>query len=324
MQYRNLGKWGLKVSEIALGSWMTDLSGSAASDTARQTIRAAYDAGVNFFDCADAYSGGEAEKFLGSALRDYKRSSYVVSSKVFFPMGRGANDWGLSRKHIVEQIDRTLKNMQLDYLDLYFCHRFDPTTPIEETMQTLSDLVAAGKVLYYGVSEWSPVQITEAIAVTKELRLRPLSVIQPQYHMMDRYIEDEIMGICEKNGVGIVTFSPLAQGLLTGKYRKGQPLPEGSRATWQADKQINNLLTEDNLDKVERLLKVADALGVPLSVLALAWILRKKQVTSVITGASKPSQLEANVKASGFSIPDDALDEIEGILAYKPFVRKIG
>lgn len=324
MNYRNLGKWGLKVSEVSLGSWVTDLAGTEAEKTALATVNAAFDAGVNFFDCADAYSGGAAERFLGKALKEHSRSEYVVSSKVFFPMGRGANDWGLSRKHIVEQIDRTLKNMQLDYLDLYFCHRFDPTTPIEETMQTLSDLVAAGKVLYYGVSEWSPVQITEAIAVTKELRLRPLSVIQPQYHMMDRYIEDEIMGICEKNGVGIVTFSPLAQGLLTGKYRKGQPLPEGSRATWQADKQINNLLTEDNLDKVERLLKVADALGVPLSVLALAWILRKKQVTSVITGASKPSQLEANVKASGFSIPDDALDEIEGILAYKPFVRKIG
>ena len=324
MNYRNLGKWGLKVSEVSLGSWVTDLTGTEAEKTALATVNAAFDAGVNFFDCADAYSGGSAERFLGKALKEHSRSEYVVSSKVFFPMGRGANDWGLSRKHIVEQIDRTLKNMQLDYLDLYFCHRFDPTTPIEETMQTLSDLVAAGKVLYYGVSEWSPVQITEAIAVTKELRLRPLSVIQPQYHMMDRYIEDEIMGICEKNGVGIVTFSPLAQGLLTGKYRKGQPLPEGSRATWQADKQINNLLTEDNLDKVERLLKVADALGVPLSVLALAWILRKKQVTSVITGASKPSQLEANVKASGFSIPDDALDEIEDILAYKPFVRKIG
>ncbi len=324
MNYRNLGKWGLKVSEVSLGSWVTDLAGTEAEKTALATVNAAFDAGVNFFDCADAYSGGAAERFLGKALKEHSRSEYVVSSKVFFPMGRGANDWGLSRKHIVEQIDRTLKNMQLDYLDLYFCHRFDPTTPIEETMQTLSDLVAAGKVLYYGVSEWSPVQITEAIAVTKELRLRPLSVIQPQYHMMDRYIEDEIMGICEKNGVGIVTFSPLAQGLLTGKYRKGQPLPEGSRATWQADKQINNLLTEDNLDKVERLLKVADALGVPLSVLALAWILRKKQVTSVITGASKPSQLEANVKASGFSIPDDALDEIEDILAYKPFVRKIG
>lgn len=324
MNYRNLGKWGLKVSEVSLGSWVTDLTGTEAEKTALATVNAAFDAGVNFFDCADAYSGGAAERFLGKALKEHSRSEYVVSSKVFFPMGRGANDWGLSRKHIVEQIDKTLKNMQLDYLDLYFCHRFDPTTPIEETMQTLSDLVAAGKVLYYGVSEWSPVQITEAIAVTKELRLRPLSVIQPQYHMMDRYIEDEIMGICEKNGVGIVTFSPLAQGLLTGKYRKGQPLPEGSRATWQADKQINNLLTEDNLDKVERLLKVADALGVPLSVLALAWILRKKQVTSVITGASKPSQLEANVKASGFSIPDDALDEIEDILAYKPFVRKIG
>ncbi len=324
MNYRNLGKWGLKVSEVSLGSWVTDLTGTEAEKTALATVNAAFDAGVNFFDCADAYSGGAAERFLGKALKEHSRSEYVVSSKVFFPMGRGANDWGLSRKHIVEQIDRTLKNMQLDYLDLYFCHRFDPTTPIEETMQTLSDLVAAGKVLYYGVSEWSPVQITEAIAVTKELRLRPLSVIQPQYHMMDRYIEDEIMGICEKNGVGIVTFSPLAQGLLTGKYRKGQPLPEGSRATWQADKQINNLLTEDNLDKVERLLKVADALGVPLSVLALAWVLRKKQVTSVITGASKPSQLEANVKASGFSIPDDALDEIEDILAYKPFVRKIG
>lgn len=324
MNYRNLGKWGLKVSEVSLGSWVTDLTGTEAEKTALATVNAAFDAGVNFFDCADAYSGGAAERFLGKALKEHSRSEYVVSSKVFFPMGRGANDWGLSRKHIVEQIDRTLKNMQLNYLDLYFCHRFDPTTPIEETMQTLSDLVAAGKVLYYGVSEWSPVQITEAIAVTKELRLRPLSVIQPQYHMMDRYIEDEIMGICEKNGVGIVTFSPLAQGLLTGKYRKGQPLPEGSRATWQADKQINNLLTEDNLDKVERLLKVADALGVPLSVLALAWILRKKQVTSVITGASKPSQLEANVKASGFSIPDDALDEIEDILAYKPFVRKIG
>ena len=239
-------------------------------------------------------------------------------------MGPGANDWGLSRKHIIEQLDKTLKNMKLDYIDLYFCHRFDPTTPIEETMQVLSDMVAAGKILYYGVSEWSPVQITEALAVVRENHLRPLSVIQPQYNMADRYIEDEIMGICEKNGVGIVPFSPLAQGLLTGKYRKGQPLPAGSRATWQADRQINNLLTDDNLDKVEGLLKVAEGLGIPLSVLALAWILRRKEVSSVITGASKPSQLEANVAASGYTIPDDALAEIERILDYHPFVRRIG
>lgn len=324
MNYRNLGKWGLKVSEVALGSWVTDLAGAQAQELALQTVNAAFDAGVNFFDCADAYSGGAAERFLGRALKEHRRSEYVVSSKVFFPMGPGANEWGLSRKHIIEQLDNTLKNMGLDYLDLYFCHRFDPTTPVEETMQALSDMVAAGKILYYGVSEWSPVQIEEAIAVTKELHLRPLSVIQPQYHMMDRYIEDEIMGICERNGVGITVFSPLAQGLLTGKYRKGAPLPAGSRATWQADRQINALLTDDNLDKVERLAKVADGLGIPLSVLALAWILRRKQVTSVITGASKPAQLESNVKASGYIIPQDALDEIEEILDYHPFVRKIG
>ena len=324
MQYRNLGKWGLKVSEIAIGSWMTDLNGLGAAETARQSIRAAYDAGVNFFDCADAYSGGEAEKFLGSALRDYRRSSYVVSSKVFFPVGRGANDRGLSRKHIVEQLDNTLKNMKLDYVDLYFCHRFDPTTPVEETMQALSDMVAAGKVLYYGVSEWSPVQICKALSCIRELHLRPMSVIQPQYNMIDRYIEDEIVQICAENGIGIVPFSPLAQGLLTGKYRKGQPLPAGSRATHQADRQINALLTDENLGKVERLSRIADGLGVSLSVLALAWILRLPQISSVITGASKPEQLEANVAASGFRIPQDALDEIEGILDYHPFVRKIG
>ncbi len=324
MQYRNLGKWGLKVSEISIGSWMTDLNGLGAAETARQSIRAAYDAGVNFFDCADAYSGGEAEKFLGKALREYKRSSYVVSSKVFFPVGRGANDWGLSRKHIIEQVDSSLKNMKLDYLDLYFCHRFDPTTPVEETMQALSDMVAQGKILYYGVSEWSPVQIMKALSVIRELHLRPMSVIQPQYNMIDRYIEDEIVQICAENGIGIVPFSPLAQGLLTGKYRKGQPLPAGSRATHQAGKQINKLLTDANLEKVEKLSRVAAQLGVPLSVMALSWVLRLPQISSVITGASKPEQVEANVAASGFTIPDDAMEEIEDILRYRPFVRKIG
>ena len=239
-------------------------------------------------------------------------------------MGRGANDWGLSRKHIIEQLDTSLKNMKLDYLDLYFCHRFDPTTPVEETLQTLSDMVEQGKILYYGVSEWSPVQIMKALSVIKELHLRPMSVIQPQYNMIDRYIEDEIVQICAENGIGIVPFSPLAQGLLTGKYRKGQPLPAGSRATHQADKQINKLLTDENLDKVEKLSAVAAELGVPLAVLALAWILRLPQISSVITGASKPEQLETNLAASGFRIPQEALDEIEGILGYHPFVRKIG
>lgn len=324
MKYRNLGKWGLKVSEIALGSWVTNLSDAAALETAKATIDAAFDAGVNFFDCADAYSGGEAERFLGNVLHRHARNEYVVSSKVFFPMGKGANDWGLSRKHIVEQLDRSLKNLKVDYLDLYFCHRFDPTTPIEETLQALSDMVAAGKILYYGVSEWSPVQLTKALCAVKQNGFRPLSVIQPQYNMVDRYIEDEILGLCAEHGVGITVFSPLAQGLLTGKYRKGQPLPAGSRATWQADKQINNLLTEENLEKVKRLLPLAERMNVPLSVLALAWILRKREISSVITGASKQTQLAQNVSASGSTIPEEIANEIESILDYHPFVRKIG
>lgn len=324
MNYRNVGKWGMKVSEVALGSWVTDLNGSNAKAIATETVKQAFDAGVNFFDCADAYSGGEAERFLGELLKDYPRNSFVVSSKVFFPMGPGANDWGLSRKHIFEQVEKSLKNMKVDYLDMYFCHRFDPTTPIEETMQAMSDLVAQGKILYYGVSEWSPVQITEALHIIKEMRLRPLNVIQPQYNMVDRYIEDEIIGICEKNGVGIVPFSPLAQGLLTGKYRKGQPLPAGSRATWQADRQINNLLTDANLDKVEKLIPIADELGVSLSVLALAWILRNKQISSVITGASSASQLLNNVKASDLKLTPEVIAQIDAILDYHPFFRRIG
>jgi aryl-alcohol dehydrogenase-like predicted oxidoreductase len=324
MNYRKMGKSGLSLSEVAIGSWMTDLGEIKAVEVAKDSIKKAYDLGVNFFDCADAYSGGEAEIFLGGILKEFSRSSYVVSSKVFFPVGPGPNDWGLSRKHIFEQCEKSLKNLKVDYLDMYFCHRFDPTTPVEETMQALSDLVSQGKVLYYGVSEWSPVQITNALGVIKELNLRPMSVIQPQYNMFDRYIEDEIVGICDKNGIGIVPFSPLSQGLLTGKYRKGQEIPEGSRATHQADKQINNMLTETNLDKVEKLIKIAEELGTDLSIMALAWTLRLPQVSSLITGASKPSQIEHNIKASGFVIPTDAMNEIEKVLDYKPFNRKVG
>lgn len=325
MKYRNVGKSGLKVSEIAMGSWMTDLQGSEKAAVAEETIRKAYNAGVNFFDCADAYSGGEAEKFLGRVLKDYSRSSYVVSSKVFFPTGRGANEWGLSRKHIFENIDRTLKNMDLDYIDMYFCHRFDPATPMEETLRALSDLVSQGKILYYGVSEeWSAARLTEAQKIIKEYHLYPMTVVQPQYHMMDRYIEHEIMDVCEKYGMGITPFSPLAQGLLTGKYKKGQPYPEGSRATHQADRQVNNLLTDENLDKVEKMSKIAEELGTNMSVLALAWILRKQVISSVITGASKPQQLENNIAASGFEIPQDALKEIEEILGFRKFERHVG
>lgn len=324
MRYRKLGKWGLKVSEIALGSWMTNLAVKESKLLAESIIDKAFEKGVNFFDCADAYSGGEAEKFLGNTLKKFPRNSYVVSSKVFFPMGSGPNDYGLSRKHIIEQVDKSLKNMNLDYLDMYFCHRFDPETPMEETFQVLSDLIAQGKILYYGVSEWSPVQISEALRVIEKMNLRPLSVIQPQYNMFDRYIEDEIMGICDKNGIGIVGFSPLAQGLLTGKYRKNEMFPDGSRATFQEDKQINNLMTMENMEKVEELVKISRELGISMAELSLTWLLRRKEMSSVIIGASKINQLENNIKASGLEISKEYLDRIEKILNYKPFFRRIG
>ena len=324
MEYRSVGRSGLKVSEIALGSWMTDLAGSDKARVAEETIRLAYDKGVNFFDCADAYSGGGAERFIGRVLKDYPRSSYVVSSKVFFPMGRGVNEWGLSRKHIFENIDRTLANMQMDYIDLYYCHRFDVTTPMEETLRALSDLVAQGKILYYGVSEeWGGARLEEAQRIIGKYSLYPMTSLQPQYNMADRYIEHEIMGICEKYGIGITPFSPLAQGLLTGKYKKGEPYPEGSRATHQADQQVNNLLTDENLDKVEALSKIAEGIGIIMPVLALAWILRKDIVSSVITGASKPSQLESNIAASGVKLSNDVIEEIDKILGFVPFERHV-
>lgn len=325
MRYRNVGTAGIKVSEIALGSWMTQLTDTAQVQNATDIAHKAWEIGVNFFDCADAYSGGDAEIFLGRLIKDFPRDEVVISSKVFFPTGEGVNQHGLSRKHIFANAERSLKNLDTDYIDLYYCHRFDPTTPMEETLQALSDLVDQGKILYYGVSEeWSAARLERAQRIISERGLHPLTVVQPQYHMLDRYIEHEIVETCDRYGIGITPFSPLAQGLLTGKYRKGEPLPAGSRATWQADKQINNLLTDENLDKVEQLRAVAEGLGLPMPVLALAWILRLPAVSSVIVGASKPSQLESNLAASGVLLPADALAEIERILGFTRFERHVG
>lgn len=325
MQYRNIGKAGIKVSEIALGSWMTRLEDDDATENAMAIARKAFDSGVNFFDCADAYSGGDAEVFLGRFIKDIPREDTVISSKVFFPTGKSANGYGLSRKHILNNCERSLKNLGTDYIDLYYCHRFDPTTPMEETLQALSDLVDQGKILYYGVSEeWSAARIERAERIISERGLHPLTVVQPQYNMIDRYIEHEIVDTCDYYGIGITPFSPLAQGLLTGKYRKGEPIPAGSRATWQADHQINDLLTDENLGKVEDLLKVADGLGVKMPTLALAWILRLPAISSVIVGASRPSQLDLSLAAAGMELPADALAEIDRILGFERFERHVG
>lgn len=322
MKYRNLGSSGLKVSEIAIGSWMTQLDDSAKMETAEETLKLAYNNGINFFDCADAYSNGAAEKFLGKVLKQFPRKDLVMSSKVFFPVGKGPNDRGLSRKHIFGQINKSLKNLQTDYLDMYFCHRFDPSTPLEETLQAMSDLVDAGKVLYYGVSEWTPVQILEAELIIQKNNLHPISVVQPQYNMFDRYIEHELMDVCSKFGIGIVPFSPLAQGLLTGKYRLNQEVPAESRATYQD--QIQALLTQDNLEKVAQLIKMAAKLNTTLSVFALAWALRRPEISSLITGASKKSQLETNLAAVDLEIPQEMFAEIDSLFQFKKFNRQIG
>lgn len=322
MKYRQLGKQGLRVSELALGSWMTDVSNAGKQALAASSIQLAYENGINFFDCADAYSGGAAERFLGKTLKQFPRKEIVLSSKVYFPTGSGVNDRGLSRKHIMESIDQSLTNLQTDYLDLYFCHRFDPNTPLAETLTALSDLVDQGKILYYGVSEWRPVQLLEAQLVIERLGLHPMSVVQPQYNMFDRYIEHELLDVCEKLGLGVVPFSPLSQGLLTGKYRKGQPIPAGSRATYQD--QIQALLTADNLDKVEALIKMADELHTNLATFALAWALRDPRISSLITGASKPAQLKNNLKAIDLTIPAAYFDRIDKLFGFKKFERKIG
>jgi aryl-alcohol dehydrogenase-like predicted oxidoreductase len=213
----------------------------------------------------------------------------------------------------------------VDYIDLYYCHRYDKSTPIDEVLRAMSDLVTQGKVLYYGVSEgWGPAELEDAQRVIQRHNLHPLTVLQPQYNMVDRYIEHQIIDTCVKYGIGLTTFSPLSQGLLTGKYKKGQPYPQGSRATHQADRQINNLLTDENLDIVERLGKIAEGLGTNLSVLALAWILAHREISCVLVGASTPAQLENNLAASGFVIPDDAMAEIERILNFTKFERRIG
>ena len=314
MEYRRLGSSGLKVSEISLGSWLT-YGTAVEQQTANDCIKRAFELGINFFDTSNAYNAGEGEKALGAALKPYKRSDYVLSTKVFFPMGPGPNDRGLSRKHIREQCDASLERLGVDYIDVYFCHRYDDTTPVEETLVALNDLVSAGKILYAAVSEWTADQIGDAVDVSQSLGLRPLVANQPIYNMFERYIEREVLPVCQSAGIGQVVFSPLAGGILTGKYKPGQELPQGSRA---ADSSVNfivkSYLRDDVLTTVQELSKLAEGQGISVAQLALAWTLRQPGISTALIGASRASQVEENVKAVDMDLSNETLAEIEKFL----------
>ncbi len=315
MEYRHVGKAGIKVSEIALGAWLT-FGADVDEEMTRACVKAAVDHGVNFLDNADIYARGEAEQVVGKIIRDLglRRRDLVLSSKVFWPMSDDVNDRGLSRKHIMESIEGSLRRMGTDYFDFYFCHRYDPETPVEEVVRAMDDLVHQGKVLYWGTSVWSAAQIEAAVGTACTLGAYLPQVEQPRYNMLDRHIEPEILPICAKYGVGVTVFSPLAQGLLTGKYNDGIP-PEsrGARTDW-----LKGELTEENVAKVRQLTALAQELGLTMSQLALAWILRRPEVSSVITGATRPEHVLANVQSSGVRLEADVLERIEDILGNQP------
>jgi voltage-dependent potassium channel beta subunit len=313
LKYRRLGNTGLKVSEISLGSWLT-YGKSVEENLAEKTIHKAYELGINFFDSANVYERGEGERVMAKALKQYSRDSYVITTKAFWPMGEGPNDRGLSRKHVTEQVHASLNRMNLDYVDIFYCHRYDPETPVDETLRAIDDLIRQGKILYAGVSEWSAAQIEEAVRIADRRLLDRIVVNQPVYNMLNRYIEPEIIPTSEKHGIGQVVFSPLAQGVLTGKYKLDQS-PENSRATNESiNMWIKNMLNEEVLTKVEKLETIANELDITLPSLALAWVLRQPNVASALIGASKPSQVEENVKAIDVTLTDDVLNRIEEIL----------
>jgi voltage-dependent potassium channel beta subunit len=314
VNYRRLGRSGVKVSEISLGSWLT-YGGSVAEERAQACIHKAYELGINFFDTANVYMRGAAEEIVGRALNGFERDSYFLATKVYFPMGEGPNDRGLSRKHITEQCHASLKRLGVDYVDLYQCHRYDEDTPLEETLRALDDLVRQGKVLYVGVSEWRADQIADALRLAKEMNLDRIVSNQPRYNMIQRHIEAEIIPLCEREGVGQVVFSPLAQGVLTGKYLPGEVPKEGTRAAdSESNRFMQELMNKEVLSAVNKLRSVASDAGLSMSQLALVWILGHENVSSAIIGASLPEQVEDNVKAAGVRLSADVVSKIDGIL----------
>ncbi len=314
MHYRRLGRTGLKVSELSLGAWITfgtQLDDNLVSDL----IHTGFDQGINFFDNADIYANGQAETMMGKAIQDLPREALVLSSKVFWPTMPGPNGRGLSRKHIVESLNASLKRMQVDYFDLYFCHRYDPDTPLDEICQTMDLLVRQGKILYWGTSMWEASQVAMAIGTAKQYNLIAPVVEQPQYNMVHRNrVEIELEPLVKEYGLGLTTWSPLYFGLLSGKYNEGIPL--GSRATLDDVAWINDDITPERVGTIRKLTALATELEMTTAQLALAWILRRKEISSVITGATRLEQLDENLMAAEMvnKLTDDVLEAIEQII----------
>jgi len=327
MEYRYLGKSGLRVSALSYGAWVT-FNDQFGEDTAYDCMVAAFDAGVNFFDNAEAYSAGEAEIMMGKVIKkaEWKRTDLVISTKIFWG-GKGINDRGLSRKHIIEGTEAALKRLDTDYVDLIFCHRPDLHTPIEETVRAMNHVIDQGKAFYWGTSEWSATQIMEAYLIARREHLIPPLMEQPEYNMFQREkIEKEYLPLYEKVGLGTTIWSPLKSGVLTGKYNDG--VPDGSRLSLEGYKWLKeNLLSEDgmkNIEKVKKLTTVAEELGISMAALALAWVVKNPNVSTVITGASKPEQVKENIKVIDYVdlLTEDVMNRIEVILNNKPEPEK--
>jgi aryl-alcohol dehydrogenase-like predicted oxidoreductase len=309
MEHRRLGNSDLDVSVIALGSWLT-YSGGVGREQTEACTRAAFDAGITFFDTANVYGRGAAERAWGEILGDYPRDSYTLATKVYFSMG--GRDRGLSREQIHKQLDGSLSRLRTDYVDLYQCHRYDDEVPLEETMQALTEVVDAGKARWIGFSEWPPDRIQAALDMPGVARFVSS---QPQYSALWREPEAEVIPLCERNGISQIVWSPLAQGVLTGKYRPGEPLPEGSRATSsKMNRFIQQWLTDAMLDAVQRLRPVADEAGLTMSQLALAWVLRQPNVAAAIVGATRPEQVRENAAAAGVRLSEDTVRAIDDAL----------
>jgi aryl-alcohol dehydrogenase-like predicted oxidoreductase len=314
VEFRRLGRSGLTISEIAFGNWLTHGS-QVEEDAAHACVRAALDAGITTFDTADVYAGTKAESVLGRALAGQRREGLEIFTKVFWPTGPGPNDRGLGRKHITESCHASLRRLQTDYVDLYQAHRYDETVPLEETMTAFADLVRAGKVLYIGVSEWRAEEIAAGAAMARDLGVQLISN-QPQYSMLWRVIEPEVVPTSEEHGVSQIVWSPLAQGVLTGKYRPGEQPPAGSRATDpEAGRFIKRFLENDDvLTRVQELRPIADGLGLTMAQLAVAWVLQNRNVAAAIIGATRPEQVHDNVKAAGVQLDADVLARIDEAL----------